>query len=53
MFVVEGMDKVREAIEKNRERKLTKHKKLPNTVSIRPDAFTGMTRQKTKTKTRS
>lgn len=29
MFVIEGMDKVREVIEKNRKRKLTKHKKLP------------------------
>lgn len=30
MFVIEGMDKVREVIRKNRERKLTKHKKLSN-----------------------
>ncbi|MBU5482236.1 transposase, partial [Blautia sp. MSJ-19] len=30
MFVIEGMDKVRETIEKNRKRKLTKHKKLSN-----------------------
>ena len=30
MFVIEGMDKVREVIEKNRKRKLVKHKKLSN-----------------------
>ena len=30
MFIIEGMDKVREVIEKNRRRKLTKHKKLSN-----------------------
>lgn len=30
MFMIEGMDKVREVIEKNRRRKLTKHKKLSN-----------------------
>lgn len=34
MFVIEGMDKVREVIEKNRSRKLTKHKKLPNNTLI-------------------
>ena len=28
MFVIEGMEKVRDVIEKNRKRKLTKHKKL-------------------------
>ena len=27
MFIIEGMDKVRDVIEKNRKRKLTKHKK--------------------------
>ena len=37
MFVVEGMDKVREIIKKNRERKLTKHKKLPNNTIIEID----------------
>lgn len=30
MFVIEGMDKVRETIEKSRNRKLTKYKKLSN-----------------------
>ena len=30
MFVIEGMDNVREVIEKNRKRKLVKHKKLSN-----------------------
>ena len=34
MFVIEGMDKVREIIEKNRQRKLTKHKKLSNNKRI-------------------
>ena len=37
MFVVEGMDKVREVIEKNRKRKLTKHKKLSNNTIIEID----------------
>ena len=37
MFVVEGMDKVREVIEQNRKRKLTKHKKLPNHTIIEID----------------
>lgn len=34
MFAIEGMDKVRETIEKNRQRKLTKHKKLSNNRRI-------------------
>ena len=34
MFVLEGMDKVRQAIEENRKRKLTKHKKIPNNTII-------------------
>lgn len=34
MFVIEGMDKVREVIEKKRKRKLTKHKKLSNNTVI-------------------
>lgn len=34
MFVIEGMDKVRETIEKNRQRKITKHKKLSNNERI-------------------
>ena len=34
MFVIKGMDKVRETIEKNRKRKLTKHKKLSNSQKI-------------------
>ena len=37
MFIIEGMDKVREVIRKNRERKLTKHKKLPNNSVIEID----------------
>ncbi len=37
MFIIEGMDKVREVIEKNRKRKLTKHKKLPNNTVIKID----------------
>lgn len=38
MFIIEGMDKVREIIEKNRSRKLTKHKKLSNNTLIEIDA---------------
>ena len=34
MFVIEGMEKVRDVIEKNRKRKLTKHKKLSNNTMI-------------------
>ena len=37
MFIIEGMDKVREVIEKNRRRKLTKHKKLSNNRIIEID----------------
>ena len=37
MFIIEGMDKVRAVIEKNRKRKLTKHKKLPNNTIIEID----------------
>ncbi len=37
MFVVEGMAHVREVIEKNRKRKLTKHKKLSNNTRIEID----------------
>jgi len=37
MFVIEGMDRVREVIEKNRRRKLTKHKKLSNNALIEID----------------
>ena len=37
MFIIEGMDKVRAVIEKNRKRKLTKHKKLPNNTTIEID----------------
>ena len=33
MFIIEGMDKVRAVIEKNRKRKLTKHKKWPTIPS--------------------
>ena len=37
MFVIEGMEKVREVIEKNRKRKLTKHKKISNNRIIEID----------------
>ena len=37
MFVIEGMDKVRSVIEKNRKRKLSKHKKLANNTVIEVD----------------
>ena len=37
MFVIEGMEKVRDVIEKNRTRKLTKHKKLSNNTIIEID----------------
>lgn len=37
MFIIEGMDKVRDVIEKNRKRKLTKHKKLSNNSIIEID----------------
>ena len=37
MFVIEGMDKVRSVIERNRKRKLTKHKKLSNNTVIEID----------------
>ncbi len=38
MFIIEGMDKVREIIEKNRSRKLTKNKKLSNNTLIEIDS---------------
>lgn len=38
MFVVEGMERVRQVIEKNRQRKLTKHKKLSNNTLIEIDS---------------
>jgi transposase len=37
MFIVDGMNRVCEVIEKNRERKLTKYKKLPNNALIEID----------------
>ena len=37
MFVIEGMEKVRDVIEKNRKRKLAKHKKLSNNTIIEID----------------
>lgn len=37
MFVIEGMEKVRRVIRENRERKLTKHKKLSNNTVIEID----------------
>lgn len=37
MFVIEGMDRVQKVIEENRERRLTKHKKIPNSTVIEID----------------
>jgi len=37
MFIIEGMNKVRDVIRKNRQRKLTKHKKLSNNTIIEID----------------
>ena len=37
MFVIDGIDKVRDVIEKNRKRKITKHKKLSNNCIIEID----------------
>ena len=37
MFIIEGMDKVHDVIEKNRKRKLTKHKKISNNTIIEID----------------
>lgn len=37
MFIIEGMEKVRQVIEENRKRKLTKHKKIPNNTRIEID----------------
>lgn len=37
MFVIEGMEKVRDVIRKSRKRKLTKHKKLSNNTIIEID----------------
>ena len=37
MFVIDGIDKVRDIIEKNRKRKITKHKKLYNSRIIEID----------------
>ena len=37
MFVIDGMDKVRDTIEKNRQRKLAKHKKISNNSIIEID----------------
>ena len=38
MFLIEGMDKVRSVIERNRKRKLTKHKKISNNTVIEIDS---------------
>ena len=38
MFIIEGMNKVRDVIAKNRKRKLTKHKKLSNNTVIEIDS---------------
>ena len=38
MFIIDGVDKVREVIEKNRSRKLTKHKKISNNTCIEIDS---------------
>lgn len=37
MFIIEGMEKVRQVIEENRKRKLTKHKKCSNNTIIEID----------------
>ena len=37
MFIIEGTERVRDVIEKNRKRKLTKHKKLSNNTVIEID----------------
>ena len=37
MFIIGGMDKVHDVIEKNRNRKLTKHKRLSNNTIIEID----------------
>lgn len=37
MFIIDGMDKVRKVIEKNRSHKLIKHKKLSNHTCIEID----------------
>ena len=37
MFVIDGIDRVRDIIEKNRKRKITKHKKLSNNRIIEID----------------
>ena len=37
MFVIDGIDKVRDIIEKNRKRKITKHKRLSNNRIIEID----------------
>ena len=42
MFIIEGMDKVREVIEKNRSRKLTRHKKISNNTVIEIDSCSPM-----------
>ena len=39
MFVIEGMEKVRKVIEENRQRKLTKHKKISNDTIIEIDNY--------------
>lgn len=46
MFVIEGVDKVREVIKKNRKRKLTKHKKLSNNTIIEIDSCSSLELQK-------
>lgn len=42
MFIIEGMDKVREVVEKNRSHKLTKHKKLSNNALIEIDSCSSL-----------
>lgn len=37
MFIIEGMDKIRNVIEETRKRKLTKHKKISNNTVIEID----------------
>ena len=50
MFVIEGMDKVREVIEKNRKRKLVKHKKLSNNRIIEIDNCSSLEIRKLQTR---
>ena len=37
MFIISGMDRIREVIEKNRAKKIAKHKKIPNNTILEID----------------